>query len=188
MTDILPSENGNRNPAPPPNTTSQEAELRELLRSRLPEYMVPSAFVVLEAVPLNPSGKVDRKALPAPESARPSQAAAYEPPRTETEARIAAIWKEVLRVDQVGKYDNFFDLGGHSLRLIKVQGALEQEFGRKIAVVELFRCPTIDALARHLTTVEDVSPERDRIQQLADRQKAAINRMRKQADRRDTRP
>jgi len=168
--------------------TIDVGELRELLRSRLPEYMVPSAFVVLEAVPLNPSGKVDRKALPAPESARPSQAAAYEPPRTETEARIAAIWKEVLRVDQVGKYDNFFDLGGHSLLLIKVQGALEQEFGRKIAVVELFRCPTIDALARHLTTVEDVSPERDRIQQLADRQKAAINRMRKQADRRDTRP
>ena len=168
--------------------TIDVGELRELLRSRLPEYMVPSAFVVLEAVPLNPSGKVDRKALPAPESARPSQAAAYEPPRTETEARIAAIWKEVLRVDQVGKYDNFFDLGGHSLLLIKVQGALEQKFGRKIAVVELFRCPTIDALARHLTTLEDVSPGRDRIQQLANRQKVAINRMREQRARREIRP
>jgi acyl carrier protein len=115
-------------------------------------------------------------------------AAAFEPPRTETEARIAAIWREILRVDQVGKYDNFFDLGGHSLLLIKVQGALELEFGRKIAVVELFRSPTIDALARHLTMVEDISPERDRIQQLANRQKAAINRMREQRARGEIRP
>ena len=169
--------------------TIDVGELRELLRSRLPEYMVPSSFVILQAVPLNPSGKVDRKALPAPESARPSEmAAAFEPPRTETEARIAAIWREILRVDQVGKYDNFFDLGGHSLLLIKVQGALELEFGRKIAVVELFRSPTIDALARHLTMVEDISPERDRIQQLANRQKAAINRMREQRARGEIRP
>ncbi|MBZ5569979.1 MAG: AMP-binding protein, partial [Acidobacteriia bacterium] len=166
-----------------PQATVETEKLRAYLRNRLPEYMVPSAFVVLPALPLNPSGKVDRKALPAPE--RGSEAAvAYEAPRTEIESTIAAVWKEVLRVEKVGIRDNFFDLGGNSLLLIKVQARLGQCLNRKLAAVELFQYPSIEALSHHLASQEDMSPERERIQKQADRQKQAISRLRDQQDRR----
>ena len=100
-------------------------QLREALGRSLPEYMVPSAIVVLDTLPLNPSGKVDRKALPAPDLHAQS-AAAYEAPQGEAEATIASIWRDLLGVERVGRWDSFFELGGHSLLAIQLQARLRQ--------------------------------------------------------------
>ncbi|HEX3526901.1 MAG TPA: amino acid adenylation domain-containing protein, partial [Thermoanaerobaculia bacterium] len=124
-------------------------ELRSFLRERLPEYMVPSAFVVLEALPLTPNGKVDRRALPAPERTD-TGADVYIAPRSTLEQTIAGIWQEVLGLDRVGREDNFFDAGGHSLLMIQVHARLRERLGRDLTVVELFQYPTVRALAEHL--------------------------------------
>jgi hypothetical protein len=154
------------------------ADLRVFLKDRLPEYMIPSAFVILPSLPLNPSGKVDRKALPAPDRMRSSLATQYEAPRTEVETMIADLWKDVLRLEKVGVHDNFFDLGGHSLLLVQVQARLERHLKRKLAVVDLFQYPSIESLSRHLTSIEDVAPARERIDRRADRQRQAMYRHR----------
>ncbi|GBC61781.1 non-ribosomal peptide synthetase [Desulfonema ishimotonii] len=125
--------------------------LRDHLKTALPDYMIPACFVQLDALPLTSGGKVDRKSLPEPQGFRPRMAAAYVSPRTDAEQRIAEVWQEVLRLDRVGLHDNFFDLGGHSLLVIKVQSRLEEIFGRDIQTVELFRHPTVSALAGYLT-------------------------------------
>ncbi|WP_370451132.1 amino acid adenylation domain-containing protein [Corallococcus sp. CA049B] len=126
-----------------------EAEaLKASLRQRLPEYMVPGAVVVLEALPLNSNGKVDRKALPEPEA--PKAGSTYEAPRTETEAKLAAIWAEVLRVPQVGVKDDFFALGGHSLLATQVVSRVRAETGAELPLRALFEAPTVEALARRL--------------------------------------
>jgi acyl carrier protein len=112
--------------------------------------MMPSAFVWLEKLPLTPNGKVDRRALPDPDWARPALATTYLAPQTTLEQTIADIWREVLQVEQVGLYDNFFDLGGHSLALIRVHQALQARLGREIAVLDLFKAPTVSLLADSL--------------------------------------
>src|SRR5262249_52755222 len=91
------------------------SELRERLRERLPEYMVPATFVALDALPKTPNGKVDRAALPAPSRSRPDSEPEAERPRSPIEMRLAAIWQDLLKIDTVSLQDNFFDLGGHSL-------------------------------------------------------------------------
>jgi len=154
------------------------ADLRVFLKDRLPEYMVPSAFVILPSLPLNPSGKVDRKALPEPDGVRSSLATRYEAPRTEVETMIADLWKDVLRLEKVGIHDNFFDLGGHSLLLVQVQARLERHLKRKLPVVDLFQYPSIATLSRHLTGDEDIAPARERIDSRADRQRQAMSRHR----------
>jgi acyl carrier protein len=103
--------------------------------------------MTLDEFPLTANGKVDRKALPAPESDRSQSGASYTPPGSELEKIIAEIWQGVLKVDEVGTRDNFFDLGGHSLSLIRVHGAIQKHLGRKIPMVEMFRYPTVGALA-----------------------------------------
>jgi acyl carrier protein len=123
-------------------------ELREHLRRSVPEYMVPAAFVVLEALPLTPNGKLDRKALPAPELVSPE--ASYVAPRRPLEAALAGIWAEVLGRARVGVKENFFDLGGHSLLLVKMQARIRETLDREIPIVDLFRFPTVAALAEHL--------------------------------------
>jgi amino acid adenylation domain-containing protein len=134
-------------------------ELREHLRRSLPEYMLPSAFVVLEALPLNPSGKVDRKALHAPEATREAaSAAAWADPRNELERMIAALWREVLGIDRVGAGDNFFDLGGHSLLAAQVHVRLSEKLGRELALLDLFRYPTVASLAAFLGGGEAAAP------------------------------
>ncbi|MCI0726484.1 MAG: amino acid adenylation domain-containing protein [Chloroflexi bacterium] len=125
-------------------------ELRSFLRAKLPEYMVPSTFMLLDVLPLTPNGKVDREALPMPEGGRPEQEAVYMPPRTGAERTIATIWQELLQVDQVGIYDNFFDLGGYSLLIVQMQSSLREAFNKEIPLLELFKNPTISALARYL--------------------------------------
>ncbi len=124
-------------------------ELRDFLKEKLPEYMIPSAFVRLNDLPLTRHGKVDRKSLPAPESERPELRAAYLAPRTGIEGAIAAIWQEVLRVEKVGVDDNFFDLGGHSLLMVQVHSKLREAFSKDISLIEMFRNPTVASLAKY---------------------------------------
>jgi amino acid adenylation domain-containing protein len=152
-------------------------DLRSFLRDRLPEYMIPAAFVVMPSLPITSSGKLDVKTLPVPDAPR-RPATQCEAPRSEIESAIAAMWKDVLRVDQVGVHDNFFDLGGHSLLLVKLQECIEQHLNRRLEIVDLFQYPTIETLAHHLTSHDDASSQRDRIRRQAERQKEAANRMR----------
>ncbi|MEW5931654.1 MAG: amino acid adenylation domain-containing protein, partial [Gemmatimonadota bacterium] len=122
----------------------QTAELRARLAERLPEHMVPSAFVVLEALPLNANGKVDRRALPAPEQ---GSGAEYVAPRTPAEEVLAEIWAEVLKTGRVGAEDNFFELGGHSLLATQVISRVRAAFGVEAPLKALFEAPTVAGLA-----------------------------------------
>lgn len=127
-----------------------QSALQQLLK-QLPEYMIPSAFVMLEALPLLPNGKVDYQALPVLEGVRPKLEQGLQLPQTEFEQAIADIWQEVLRIDEVGIHDNFFELGGHSLLLIQVHSQLKQRFQRDLSLVEMFQYPTISQLTKFFT-------------------------------------
>jgi amino acid adenylation domain-containing protein len=127
------------------------SDLRAWLREQLPEYMVPSICLRLEALPLMPNGKIDRRALPAPESSRPELAEEYAEPATELERRIAAAWGEVLKVDRVGKHDNFFDLGGNSLLILQVHSRLKPLFEAELPVIKMFEHPTVSSLAQFMS-------------------------------------
>ncbi|HEV2852358.1 MAG TPA: non-ribosomal peptide synthase/polyketide synthase [Thermoanaerobaculia bacterium] len=137
------------------------AELRSFLRATLPEAMVPSAFVVLRAFPLNPSGKVDRKALPAPSMDRMEPERAYEAPHTPMEQRLAALWAELLGVRRVGRHDNFFELGGNSIQAAMLVNRLQRELGRILYVMALFDAPTVAELAANLGEEADRSHRTD---------------------------
>jgi amino acid adenylation domain-containing protein len=127
------------------------SELRSYLSQALPAYMIPGGFEFLAALPLSPNGKVDRQALPVPTPARPALDTNYEAPRTALEQAVASIWSEVLGVSQPGRRDPFFDLGGHSLLLIQVQAKLRDGLGIELPLLELFRYPTVESLARRLS-------------------------------------
>ncbi|HEX8148210.1 MAG TPA: amino acid adenylation domain-containing protein [Pyrinomonadaceae bacterium] len=127
-----------------------QGELRRHLREMLPDYAVPSAFVMLEEMPLTPSGKIDRAALPRADGPAQDSDAAYVGPRDEMERTIAGVWGDLLKVEKMGVHDNFFDLGGHSLILLRMQSKLREILRRDIAIVEIFEHPTISSLARHL--------------------------------------
>ncbi|MEW5929568.1 MAG: non-ribosomal peptide synthase/polyketide synthase, partial [Gemmatimonadota bacterium] len=123
------------------------AELRAYLQERLPEHMVPSAFVLLERLPLTAHGKTDRRALPAPEQ---EAAAPYTPPRTPAEEVLAGIWSDVLGVERVGSGDEFFELGGHSLLATRVASRVRRAFGVELPLRALFEAPTVAALAARI--------------------------------------
>ena len=125
------------------------SELREFLGERLPDYMVPASFVMLDALPLNANGKIDRKALPVPD-AEQALSAQFVPPRDGFEQQLAAIWKLVLGLPAVGVRHNFFELGGHSLMAVGLMSRIEQTFGRALPISTLFRKPTIEQLAEVL--------------------------------------
>ncbi|HYG61174.1 MAG TPA: thioesterase domain-containing protein, partial [Thermoanaerobaculia bacterium] len=125
--------------------------LRERLRRSLPAYMVPAAWVVLPELPLNPNGKIDRLALPAPEAAASPFAV---PPRDDLERRLAAIWEEVLGTGPVGVTDDFFDLGGHSLLAVRLMARVEAELGRALPLSALFQSGTVAGLAAGLREEE----------------------------------
>jgi amino acid adenylation domain-containing protein len=126
--------------------------VRSTLRSRLPEYMVPNLFVTLGALPLTPNGKIDRKALPAPQAAAPRAVEDdAEALMTPVQRRVAGSWREILRIDRIGLYENFFDIGGHSLLLVKLHAALKREFASDLALVELFQWTTVAAQAARLS-------------------------------------
>lgn len=156
----------------PPTT----AELKTLVASRLPEYMVPSAFVTLDALPLTPNGKVDRKALPAPDQNRPELASNFVAPGTPMENTIAEVWARALKLEKVGTQDNFFDLGGHSLLLAQVHARLCEALKTDLSIVKLFQYPTISALAAHLTQPPPEAAVVNRTQERARLQREALAR------------
>jgi acyl carrier protein len=123
--------------------------LREYLKGLLPEYMIPSAWMMLKQLPLTPNGKVDRRALPAPQS-RPDEMGEYIAPRTDVERALADIWAQVLRVDQVGVQDNFFELGGHSLLATQVIVRIQTSLSIEMSMRLLFEFPTIQQLGAQL--------------------------------------
>jgi amino acid adenylation domain-containing protein/non-ribosomal peptide synthase protein (TIGR01720 family) len=128
-------------------------QLRGLVQTKLPDYMVPSAFVMLDALPLTPSGKVDRRALPAPETAAGD--ADYVQPRTSTEQLVADVWADLLQRDRVGAHDNFFDLGGHSLLATQAISRLRSTVGVSVPIPVLFNLPTVAGLAQWINDNRD---------------------------------
>ena len=128
--------------------------LRHALRGTLPEYMIPSAFVLLDVLPLTANRKVDRRALPAPTPARPELDTPFVTARTPIEETLAVIWAEVLSLDQVGIHDNFFDLGGHSLLATQVISQVREAFHIEFPLRALFEKPTIDELAKVIIELE----------------------------------
>lgn len=140
-----------------PATTIDESRLRHALGKALPDFMTPSQFIVLSDLPRTPNKKIDRKALPAPETMRPT-AATLTPPTSGMEQAVAAVWQEVLRLPTVGTRDNFFDLGGHSMLAVQVHGRLTKAIGRDFPITDLFRFPTVASLAAHLAPSSDATP------------------------------
>jgi len=136
--------------APREGRSLDRAELRAFLAERLPEFMLPTAWVELAVLPKTPNAKIDRKALPAPEDVVAAPRKAAQPPENELERQIAEIWREVLAAPEIGRDENFFDLGGHSLLTVQVQGRLRRQLDRTVALTDLFRFPTVRTLAAFL--------------------------------------
>ncbi|PSB51012.1 non-ribosomal peptide synthetase [filamentous cyanobacterium Phorm 6] len=137
--------------------------LRHYLKQKLPDYMIPTAFVLMKALPLTPNGKIDRRALPAPDNFHNEQEDPFVAPGTPTEAKLAAIWTQVLGLEKVGINDNFFELGGHSLQAVSLVSKLSVEMNLKVSVKLLFEHPTIAKLAKAIeplfTTEPSVNPK-----------------------------
>jgi aspartate racemase len=125
-------------------------DVRDFLQQKLPDHMVPSLFVVLEKLPLNPMGKVDRRALPSTNGFVPKSARGFVAPSDELELKLTRIWEKVLNVRPVGVDDNFFDLGGHSLLAVRLFAQIEKSFGKNLPLATLFQAPTVKQLARVL--------------------------------------
>ncbi|MEE8524784.1 MAG: amino acid adenylation domain-containing protein [Thermoanaerobaculia bacterium] len=137
-------------------TAVDAAEVRDRLRGQLPDYMVPAAIVFLDTLPLNPNGKVDRRALPEPEWG--DEGGVYRAPQNPTEELVAGVWSEVLGVERIGRTDNFFDLGGHSLLATQVISRLRQIFEIELPLRELFAAPSLAALAEKVTSARTPAP------------------------------
>ena len=141
------------------------SEMRDYLKRTVPEYMVPSAFVMLEALPLTATGKVDRNALPVPEQVRPELAQVYVAPRTAVEEVLCGVFSEVLQVEPVGVQDNFFELGGHSLLATQVASRLREAFQVELPLRKLFEAPVVERLAEVI--LKDPL-ERERVERTAE--------------------
>jgi acyl carrier protein len=126
------------------------SELRAHLKNKLPDYMVPSAFVVLDEMPLTPSGKVDRRALPEPSQLRPELESEFVVPRTPAEELLAEMWARTLKLERVGIHDNFFDLGGHSLLATQLISQVRKTFRIELPLRSLFEEPTVSGLLKEL--------------------------------------
>lgn len=136
-----------------PGTEVTPIELRNFLKQHLPDYMVPAVFIPLEKLPLTPSGKIDRRALPEPDIVRSDMNATYVAPRNSTEQRIAEIWQQVLKLERLGIHDNFFDLGGHSLLATQVLSRLRLSLDVDLPLRTFFEVPTIADLAERIETI-----------------------------------
>jgi acyl-coenzyme A synthetase/AMP-(fatty) acid ligase/acyl carrier protein len=155
------------------------AELPGFLKEKLPEYMVPSAFVMLDELPHLPNGKINRNSLPAPEAIGSESLAAYVPPQNELEQTLAGIWQDVLQTPQVGVYDNFFsDLGGNSLMLIQVVGKLREALSRDISMIEMFQFPTIHSFAQHLASTKSETSSIDETNDQTQRRREVMQQRR----------
>jgi amino acid adenylation domain-containing protein len=140
--------------------------LRGYLKERLPEYMLPQSFVLLEALPLNANGKIDRRALPAPDEHRPQMEEGFIAPRTPVEEVLAEIWSEVLGIQEIGVHDNFFALGGHSLLATQVASRVREAFQAEFALQRIFAAPTIAELALVIDQSRAASVEDEEMEQL----------------------
>ncbi len=140
-----------------PSAQATAAELRDHVRQKLPDYMLPSAFLTLEALPRTPNNKIDRKALPAPEAGAGTASRGFVAPRNAVEEKLAQIWRDTLRLPTVSVTDSFFDLGGHSMLAAQMMTAVEAAFNKTIPLAALFVNQTIEQLAR-LYTVADAVP------------------------------
>ncbi|WP_010504140.1 condensation domain-containing protein, partial [Paenibacillus elgii] len=129
-------------------------ELRSALAAVLPGYMIPSYFVQLEQMPLTLNGKVDRNALPAPAEAGGQSAASYDAPRTAAEAQLLRIWQDVLGARSIGIHDNFFEIGGHSLRATTLAAKIHKELNWNLSLRDIFQWPTIEGLAKVIEAME----------------------------------
>jgi hypothetical protein len=166
------------------NGAVSPSELREHLRFKLPDYMVPAAFVTQETMPLTPNGKVDRKALPAPSLVRTEAPLNFVAATTPMEQLVTEIWTKELGLAKVGMHDNFFDLGGHSLLLIRVQAKLCEALKSNVSIVELFQYPTIRMLANHLTKPSAQPDRLKKVQDRAEKKAEALGRRREKSQRR----
>jgi acyl carrier protein len=145
---------------PPPATD----DLRSYLRQRLPDYMLPASFVFMQEMPLTPNGKIDRKALPEPDTSRPTLTKGYVPPETDLEQLLATIWQEVLGLDKVGRHDSFFDLGGDSISVMKAMIQVSQVLSIDSPPKMLFETPSLADFAGRIedsliAEVENLSDE-----------------------------
>ncbi len=159
-------------------------ELRALLKQHLPAYMLPTAYVVLDVLPLTSNGKVDRQALPAPASARPTIETSYSAPQSETERIITRFWQEALGVEQVGIHDNFFDLGGYSLLLIRIQERLNAQFNITLPIAELFNHTTVALQAAYIARLQQGTAPAPPAPDLDARREAGTDRLRRLRERR----
>ncbi|NEP10410.1 MAG: amino acid adenylation domain-containing protein [Symploca sp. SIO2C1] len=134
-------------------------QLRSFLKTKLPDYMVPAAFVLLDTIPLTPNGKVERRALPIPDADHFSQDTSFIPPRNPVELKLSQIWLEVLNIPTLGVRDNFFDIGGHSLLAVRLMARIEQQLGIHLPLTTLFTEPTIESQATLLNSKSDVDAD-----------------------------
>jgi amino acid adenylation domain-containing protein len=142
------------------------SEWRQQLEERLPQYMVPSAFMVIDKMPMTTSGKVDKRALPEVEAGQAELGSEYEEARTETEETLVSIWREVLNVERVGIHDNFFELGGHSLLVTRLNSRVKERFQVEIALRSMFESPTVATLAQ-LIEQSPAQPKNKNVPKLA---------------------
>ncbi|NOK01767.1 MULTISPECIES: MupA/Atu3671 family FMN-dependent luciferase-like monooxygenase [Myxococcus] len=165
---------------PAQGATVEASALRDALAQRLPEHMVPSLVMELPALPLTPNGKVDRRALPAPSVVR-SAKAAFVAPQGQLEEQIAQVWRSVLRVEQVGVHDNFFDLGGHSLLMVQVHTQLKSVLGQDLPLLKLLEHPTISTLARFAR--QGPAAAQSQVEAAQDRAKRQLESLKRQRQR-----
>jgi acyl carrier protein len=142
------------------------SDLRTFLKEKLPDYMIPSDFVILDRIPLGPGGKVDRKALAAPDNSRPQLASTYISPKTPIEVQLAKIWSDLLDIDRVGINDNFFDLGGHSLTASRVISRVIQTFRLNLPLKLLFDSPTVAEMASVIAANQAKLATRDELKRM----------------------
>ena len=162
-----------------PGIVLQTPELRSALSRELPEFMLPAAFVVLDALPLTPNGKLDRKALPAPEAKK--DAREYDPPQGEIESTLAAIWEDLLKLPQVGRNDHFFELGGHSLKAITLSSHVQEQLHVALPVKTIFAKPRLMELARYiaqeqeaLISAQEIAAMQSELESLSDEELQAL--------------
>lgn len=160
---------------PKPEQKPAVESLRRYVGEKLPDYMVPAVFVILKALPLTHNEKIDRRALPEPGRIRPEMEQVYVSPSTPLERSLSEIWCQVLGLDRVGIYDNFFDLGGSSILAVRVIALVQQSFGVELPIVKLFQYPNINLLAKHLSQNQSDQPNYEEVQQRAQRRRAAYS-------------
>jgi len=159
-------------------------DLKKYLRERLPEYMTPSEVMILEEMPLTANGKIARNALPALTGLRSALEGAYIAPQNGIERVMANLWQEVLRMDKVGRSDNFFDLGGNSLLMLELHAKLQETLKTDLALVEMFKYPTVASLAEYLGQNSGSGHDRERINKRAAMRNAALGRQKQRHNRR----